>query len=83
MLVRIAMKRKIIFGALWGLVGLTVFGLMTKYDSSAHFPYTNWLAETAKVGYLFSLAAESDIPEILRIIMPIQPEYKYSLIGFA
>ena len=51
------MKRKIIFGALWGLVGLTVFGLMTRYDNSARFPYTNWLGETARTGYLWFFAA--------------------------
>lgn len=51
------MKRKVLFGALYGLVGLTVFGLMTKYDSSVHFPYTEWLGYTAKAGYLWFLAA--------------------------
>lgn len=45
------MKNKIIFGALWGLAGLVIFGSITECDRTINFPFTTWLGNTTISGY--------------------------------
>lgn len=49
------MKTKIIFGVLWSAVGIALFGWVRKYDSAIDFPLTNWLGNTALLGYVWFL----------------------------
>ena len=55
--VGIHMKRKIMFGAVWALVGIAIFGFSIPLDGTQRFAYTSWLIATVKAGYLWFLAA--------------------------